>query len=411
MRRWVRVLLGGGLVGLGAWTVVPGMIHPISTDAVLNAEVVTVRAPIEGVLAGAGFAIGDRVAAGETVARIKSFHSETARRDQAALDLAAGRRLAEALAGEVSELAALDRRLLRETAAYGTAATARLELSEAQSQARARAAEAVLARVRLDLARRRTLLDKGFVAPAAVEAAEADARSAQANVEAAQADARRVAAELKAARHGTFVGDGFNNVPYSRQRYDEVHLKLLQRRSDLAAARARQGEHAARLAAEEADLARLSDAAIVAPAGGVVWQRFAGDGDGVRPGDPVLGVVDCRALFLTAVLPKRFFPEIKAGDRAQARLQGDAEPVAAVVQSVRAGSGVQANASAAVTSSAEEGHDVVITLAIEASRLGTRSDNLCQVGQHATVTFAMPALTPFVNAVAGRLTRHHGLSS
>lgn len=44
MRRNGRVLLGVGLLGLGAWSVVPGMIHPTSTDAVVNAEVVTVRA-------------------------------------------------------------------------------------------------------------------------------------------------------------------------------------------------------------------------------------------------------------------------------------------------------------------------------------------------------------------------------
>jgi hypothetical protein len=193
-------------------------------------------------------------------------------------------------------------------------------------------------------------------------------------------------------------------VPYSRQRLDEVRLKLAERRRELAGIEARVAELAAQSAAAEAELARLAEAAVVAPTAGVVWQRFAGDGDSVRGGDPVLGLVDCRGLTLTAVLPKRFFPELKAGDRAQARLPGEGVEVAAMVQSVRAAGAGQASASAAVVPVAVERRDVVVTLVPAGRGLSTRSDNLCRVGQRATVTFDMPALKPLLDAVADTAT-------
>jgi multidrug resistance efflux pump len=238
------------------------------------------------------------------------------------------------------------------------------------------------------------------VAPPYVEVAVSVERASRAALDAAKVETQRAAAEHEAARRGTYLGDGANNVPYSRQRLDEVRLKLMARRSDAAEAEVRTNELTAQLATERTELARLSDAAVTVPTDGVVWRRLAAEGEGLRGGDPVIGVVDCRALFLTAVLPKRFFSSLKAGDRASAQLLGEGDILPAIVQSVQAASGAQANSAAAVTPVAETGSDVVVTLAVRAEAVGHRSDNLCQVGQRATVTFKMPALSPVVEAIS-----------
>ncbi|MBI5162418.1 MAG: HlyD family efflux transporter periplasmic adaptor subunit [Magnetospirillum sp.] len=400
MRRKGRLLLGLALLALGAWLVLPGLIHPISSDAVLNAEVVMIRAPIDGRLTGTRVAIGDRVAAGDALGRVSAFHPPSERRDQLALELAAETRLAAALAEERLGLEALDRDLARRGNAFRGAVTARMALALAEAEARARAAEAAHAKNAAALARKQALLAKDIVAPVAVESAAAESRGTAAGIDAARTEVRRRRAELEAARAGTFVADGFNNVPYAQQRRDEVRLKLLERTADAAAAEVKVAELTRLLAAEERALVQLADADLPAPVDGVVWQRFAAEGDGVRAGDPVLGVVDCNALFLTAVLPKRYFAELRAGDRARARLAGEEGAVAAVVQSVRAAGAAQANGSAAVVPATEDGGEVVVTLAVQGGAIGNRSDNLCQVGQRATVTFATPAFTPVVGMLA-----------
>lgn len=401
MGRVGRVALGVGLLGLGAWALVPGMIHPISTDAVVNAEVVTLRAAVEGRLATSGPVVGERVVAGQVLARVAAMRPETARRDGLALELAAARKLAEALAEESADLELLDADLARRGTAYRGAARNRLTLARAEAQAELAAARAAQAQADGELARKQALAAKDLVAPAAVQAAQADQQAARAAFDAARAQLARVSAEGRAIAQGDFVVGGGDSAPYADQRRDEIRIKRAARRVEAAQAEVRVAELERQFAAEERQAERMERAELAAPASGVVWQRFAAEGDTVRPGDPVVGVVDCDRLFLTAVLPRRYFSVLKAGDRARARLAGVDAPVRAVVQSVRAAGNAQANSAAAVSPTAEEGKDVVVTLAVQDERLGNRSDNLCQVGQQATITFQMPALKPLVDSVAG----------
>jgi multidrug resistance efflux pump len=400
MRRNGRILLGVGLLGLGAWTTVPELLHPTSTDAVVNAEVVTVRAPVDGVLSGGqGVAVGDRVTAGDALAHIRALNPDTARRDALTLDLAAQRQLLAALLAEDRELAALDRELAGRAAAYRTATSRRNVLARDEAAAELRAAEAQQAAAAAELARKQTLFDKDLLAPPALAGARAAMDAAAARVNAALAAAAQVAAEGRAVARGAMAGNGAEDTSYANQRRDEVRLRRAGRQVEIAQARTRVAELDRQLGAEARRADQAAEAGLRAPVTGVVWSRFASDGASVRAGDAVMGVVDCGKLFLTAVLPKRYFASLKAGDTARAHLAGTDEPVTAVVESVRA-SATQANAAAAVTPAVEDGREVVVTLAVHGNRLGNRSDNLCQVGQHAHVTLAVPALRPLVDAMA-----------
>jgi multidrug resistance efflux pump len=394
-----------GLLALGGWNVVPGLIHPISTDAVVNAEVITVRAPTDGLLAEPGPAIGEKVEARQVLGRVRAATPERGRLDGLRLELSAQKNLAEALDREVSELGALDKRLGREADDYRSATSDRLRLEEVAAAARVKGAEAALGKARAELERKRALFAKDLVAPVAVATAEAEERSAGADLDAASAELGQVRSGRAALKRGT-VADNGSGAPYAAQRRDELRVKRLERSSERAAVRARVAELTRQLDDEETRVARLNRAELNSPATGVVWQRFATEGDGLRAGDPVFGVVDCKTLFLTAVLPKRYFTEVGAGDRARVHLLGQSEPITAVVQSVRAAGAGQANTSAAVTPVAEEGRDVVVTLAVGTGELGGRPDNLCQVGQRASVTFALPALKPLVDAVASVVGGH-----
>lgn len=401
MGRKGRIVLGCGLLGLGAWSVVPGMLHPISTDAVVNAEVVTIRAPVDGRLyTGQGLGVGDRVEQGEALAHVRADRPETGRRDGLSLELAAQRQLAEALGAEDRELAALDGELARRGAAYGKVQQQRLTHARTEAEAELRSARADSARAEAELERKRSLAAKDLVAPVAVQAALAAAAAARAKVEAQQATMARLAAEADGLRRGVFVSAASDDSSYSGQRRDEIRVKRAARKVEAAQAQIRVRELARQLATEEQQAARLSDAVLSAPVTGVVWQRFAAEGDAVRSGDPVAGVVDCDRLFLSAVLPKRYFSELRSGDRAKVRLNGGDGTSRAVVQSVRAAGSTQANGTAAVTPAAIEGEEVVVTLALRDDRVGNRSDNLCQVGQRATVTFDVAAFRPLVNSMA-----------
>jgi multidrug resistance efflux pump len=404
MQRRGRMVMGVALLALAAWSVVPRLLHPISTDAVVNAEVVTLRAPVEGqLMVASGIAVGERVTTGQELAHIRPMRAETARRDALTLELAAQKRLASALEEEERTLAALDRDLARRGSAYRTAALDRSKLAHVEAKARARSAEAMQAKAAAELARKRLLFSKGLLAPPALDMAAAQLRAATADAEAARAETARLTSEQSAIGRGALVAGGNDDSPSSTHYRDELRVKRAGRRVESAQAEIRVTELTLQLRAEEDQSKRLAQAVVASPIEGVVWQRLAAEGDTLRAGDPVAGLVDCGALFLTAVLPKRFFAEIKAGDHATARLSGVDHRVKAIVQSVRAAAGAQANTTAAVTPTASEGKDVVVTLAVRDDRLGTRSDNLCQVGQHARVTFEAPVFMPMMETMAAGL--------
>ena len=404
MQRRGRLILGVVFLLLAAWSVVPRLLHPMSTDAVINAEVVTLRALVDGqLMMASGIAVGERVAVGQELARIRPLRAETSRLDGLRLELAAQKRLVSALAEEQSTLSALDRDLSRRGNAYRTAALAQQKLAKIEAEAHARAATAMQAKAAAELARKRILFDKDLLARPALDSAAAQLRAATAEAEAARADVARQAAEQNAIGQGALVAGGHDDSPSASHSRDEIRIKRAEHRVDSAQAEIRVAELSRQYQAEEDQSTRLSQAAVIAPIDGVVWQRLATEGDTLRSGDPVAGLLDCGALFLTAVLPKRFFAEIKAGDHATARLSGVDHKIAAVVQSVRAASGAQANITAAVTPTANEGRDVVVTLTIHDDHLGKRSDNLCQVGQHARVTFNAPVFLPLMETVAASL--------
>lgn len=404
MRRNGRILLGVGLLGLGVWSAAPELIHPTSSNAVVNAEVITLRAPVDGhVVAGPGVAVGDRVAAGTALAQVQALRPETQRRDALGLDLAAQRQLLAALADEDAELARLDRDLANRSAAYRTAAARRLDLARDEAQARLDAAQARHAQAAADLRRKEALFAKDLVAAAAVDNARAAARAAAADRDEARAARARLAAEAQAVATGVMTGGGGDDTPYAGQRRDEVRLKRAARTVELAQARLRVAELERLYAAETAQAGALAAARLSAPLSGVVWQRFAADGDAVRAGDPVLAMVDCNKLFLTATLPKRHFAQLKAGDQASARLAGHDRAIAAVIESVRAAGGGIAHDAAAIAPAPRSGDDVIVTLSLRDAAIGNRADNLCQVGQAASVTFKVPALKPLMDAMAARM--------
>jgi multidrug resistance efflux pump len=405
MRRNGRIMLGVGLLGLGAWTTVPELVHPTSSDAVVNAEVVTVRAPVDGLLLDGGdLAVGDRVAAGDELARIRALHPDTARRDGLALELSAQRQLLVALQAEDHDLSRLDGDLARRAGAYRAALNRRNAQALDEAAAELRAAEAQAAVAAAELARKQTLFDKDLLAPPALAGARGAKDAADARLAAARAARARVRAEGEAVARGAMAGNGADDTSYAGQRRDEVRLRRAARGVEIAQARIRVTELDRQFAAEAARAGASAEVTLAAPAAGVVWTRFASQGASVRAGDPVLGVVDCSKLFLTAVLPKRHFAGLRAGDRARATLAGNGASVAAVVESVRA-TAAPANATAAVAPNVEDGRAVVVTLAVRDGSLGNRADNLCQVGQHASVTLAVPGLRPLVDAVAATVWR------
>ena len=99
MRYW-RLILGFAFVLIGLWVIVGEQLSGASGDAVVNAEVATLRTPISGTLEVLPRPLGAALSTGEELAAVNNSRAVETRSDDLALEL----RLAEAEAARLKTL-------------------------------------------------------------------------------------------------------------------------------------------------------------------------------------------------------------------------------------------------------------------------------------------------------------------
>lgn len=86
--RYGRLVLGAGIVLASLWIIIGEQITGVSSDAVVNARISTLRAPMAGKLEMPMRPLGARFAAQETVATLSAAHQSLARLDDLELEAA-----------------------------------------------------------------------------------------------------------------------------------------------------------------------------------------------------------------------------------------------------------------------------------------------------------------------------------
>jgi multidrug resistance efflux pump len=226
---WGRLAkLGFGvlLLAFGALTTYQQLIVRATRDAVINARVAVVRAPIDGIVSAAIGIPGTKLAAGATIGRIEDPRPDDARLFALQQQQAATERERADLLRQLGDRQQARAQAEAQAEAYRLGRVREDELRVEEAEANLQAATARETDASAALARAEDLFARGFVAAAqhnqlqrARDVAQADALAAQKRL-----DALRV--ELAAARTGTYLGDNFNDVPSSTQRARELALRI-----------------------------------------------------------------------------------------------------------------------------------------------------------------------------------------
>ncbi|CAA7621921.1 HlyD family secretion protein [Magnetospirillum sp. SS-4] len=384
--RMARGLAGGGMLSLGAWLVVPPLLNTISIDAVVNARIVVLRSPIEGKVEQGVAPVGAEVMAGQKMVTILNDRQDASFSGELKTERESLTRRISALDEQSAALNAMLADLDARASAYRNStrirASGRLNEAEAGLKGVQAQAEEAASRVR----RHRMLAEKGFIATARVEESEAAHRLAAAEVDRHKSEVARMRDELRSIDGNVFLGDGQNDVPYSRQRMDEVRLRL----QEIAA---RRDEYATRVEAIDRQITVETDrlryqASFTQPSpiSGVVWRSFVTPGTDVVIGTELMEVLDCSNLFLDVSLAERHFDSIRPGNVAEVRLIGSDDVVEGVVKSVRGAASVtdDRHLAARLPGRKDRELQVIITLP---KTVGTNAANFCQVGRSAKVVF------------------------
>jgi multidrug resistance efflux pump len=385
--RVLRVSLGIALLVTSAGIYGPAILYTTAAEAVVNARVVAMKAPIEGEVVTGPPGEGSVVRRGEVLFDVSNQTVDRARLDTLLAERAGLDTKLANNAELTASLTAQQERSRRQSESYRQATVARLELMLKESRASVATARANAEDARLDHQRKSQLGAKGFASTAAVEQATQNLARTKAEVERTTAVADRVAEELKAAHGGIYVYQDRNNITYSEQHAEELALRL----SEVAATRgeleARRAEIDREIAAETARIDRLTLATVAAPFDGVVWRPTVVTGGHVARDSAPLDLIDCSALYVTASLSSRKFDSIHRGDEAMVQIPASGDEHKGWVVDIRAVEGAAQSERFAAPMPALSGRRILVLIRLDEDSHLARDSKYCGVGLKADVRF------------------------
>jgi len=315
VRRVAKGLFGIGILGVGGWTMLDSYVSSEGAPAVINSEMLSVRAPRDGYVSLKTAKLGSVVESGEEIAELRPASSETDRGTEGDLS---------ALRNQISTMESLVQTFREQSNAYHDARVKQLESELAESEAKLQAAEAQEKSQAAIRDRQEKLFAQGFALKGTVEAAREASNRATLDRKAAEYALKTRSSEVVAARNGTFVGDGYNDSFYSHQRGDEVALKLIELKAELARQQARLDAFKDDKDEETGTLTGVAGGRVVlhAAGSGRIWSIAVNQGQFVRRGDTLLEIADCGRLLANASGARREYAEVQRGETASFHLEG-----------------------------------------------------------------------------------------
>lgn len=375
-RRAAKLAFGILLLAAGLVISYQQLVVRASRDALINARVTVIRAPIDGIATTTVTTPGTAIKAGEAIGRVEDPLADDTRLAQLEREASGIQIERDSLVRRLSDLEEAHREAEAQAEAYrrGRVRELGLRIEEARANLAAAAAQDIDAKA--VLRRGAALYARGFQS---AEAQEKALHAQQVEDQAVIAARKRLDAlivELDAARNGTFLGDSYNDAPSSLQRARELALRITETEAALDEMRRKSAIAQGQLAAERERLAAHRKAVLTAPIKGQLWAIEAAPGEYVRKGQDLLTVLDCSTVIVTASVSERDYNELHLGDPVTFRVSGtDGEYAGRIVK-------LGSSATFAIPFD-PGGHQIVAAI----PKLAASAEDGCAVGRTGEVIF------------------------
>ena len=300
------------------WVPVQRLLATTSAEAVVNARLITVRAPISGNIlpAFASLEPGTAFRAGAELLSIKNPNLDRSNLDNLnrtvetlSTDVASLRAKATVLKRHKAELAVQVQRFREGRIETLERAVDALNAQIAAAAAQHDQAEKVLARTH-------NLFEKKVTTEANFDSAVRDESVAAQNVSQLQQQRQAAEIELASARKGVFIADGYNDIPQAEQRSLDVELQL----ADVAArlsGTVKELQTAKEAHAQEEKRTHALSLAVIRPSvSGRIWEELTAPGEHVNAGQVLMRLLDCNSVVVTASVSESVFEKLTIGQRA-----------------------------------------------------------------------------------------------
>jgi len=337
VKRLIRPVLGVGLFGLAVWALVPLLFGVRSTQAVVNAPVVTLRSPIDGTVTFlCRTASGAKVIANTPLLNVKNSLADDDRLDALKDEQALLAARIEGLRRQHASLIGLREKLAATVRKYDDARLRTLELEREGARALVDAAQAVKKQRNSEEDQISRLQDSHSVSAQDAVAVHFAADAAEHSVVQAQKSVENLGEQIRALRDGVHVGagDGRNDLPYSAQRLHELSFRIEEVHAALGQDEAKLAQLRRHILAEEKRLAGRSRFTASAPADWIVWRRHVVSGASIKADSPLMDMIDPAEIFIDAVIREQNLNHVRPGTTARVRIASSDKEWTAVVRQV-----------------------------------------------------------------------------
>jgi multidrug resistance efflux pump len=383
VRRRSKTALGLGIVAVLGFTPLQSLLQTSSFEAVVNARMITLRAPIDGEVQAGPQALdfGASMERGDVLFRIINSRADRSRVDNLARQIEQLKDERPGIAARLANARMLLEDLTEQTRLFAEARILQLEARQDELRAEVAAAQAKNEEAKTSLDRFATLAGKGWLPRAQLNQAQRDGMVAEKLEAAAQKRLEAVGVELTAAQRGVFVGIGNSDRPRYMRRADQLEQQVGNLADTLAERDQRMIRLTDQLAEEKARYAVLAAADIVAPDKGSVWEVLTAPEEQVHRGQDLLRVLDCGGAVVTAVVSEAVYNRLQVGSPARFQPRDGREDLPGRIVRLTDASAVPANL--AIQPSAPMGGSYHVTVAVPKLAEG----HGCMVGRPGRVSF------------------------
>lgn len=334
-RRVMKIGFAVALCSAGIFGIFSDSTYISSSDAVVSADVVNVLAPINGTISSLPLRLGSLVENGQVLGDVDNPRSDRQHLDNLLTAQNTAKSTFDALTTERSVLQAQEKALLKRDSLDGSAVASRLSQQSTAASQTLLGLQQALAEANIEFHRGEQLHLAGIISDAVYDKLLSEQRIASQTLAAQQAVLASLQSETVDAMHGILTEPGdASDVSYSRQRADEIAIKLAENAAALTLARGQSKEAIANVDKETVRENLMRQSEIHAPIQGSVWKINTTDGQEITGGSSVLSLVDCSQQFVLVQIPQDRVPNVAFDREARIRLAGESKERAGTVVSV-----------------------------------------------------------------------------
>ena len=316
--KWLRRGIGVTILLTAVTVVGPAVFNLQSANAIVNTPVFSVHSPISGTVVEFNAAAGQAVSIDQPLGRVLNLRA----RESLENELQTLQERLDGLKRQQADWLQLQQEFARRAKRHSEHGLARLEeqLAEVASLAQAQRAQ-----VRQDsdtLARQERLAQEGFISPLQIDVARNALQASQARLDAILAREKILRVERQALGDQIYLGDGRNDVPYTRQKQEDLRIQLTELQTRLRETQSRVDQIRVQLAQGASSQQAWQEAPIQSPVAGLLWRKFSANGSEVIAGAELAQVIHCGDAFVDAAVPESQLSHMTPGTPVKYRLLG-----------------------------------------------------------------------------------------